>query len=960
MQPHGLSLPLEKGRGVAKQSRYIVLMMGALLVATVVPYGAATVRSASEAATSSDWPMLAHDPARSGSTPREIRPPFVRKWYRLFPDEGLMAGVQPIVAGDTVYVGTLRGFLHAIDEATGQDRWVFRAGGAILHACAVADNKVYFGAADAKVYAVRANDGGVVWTVPTGAAIWNAPVVHAGLVIIGGRDGKLYAIEANSGNIRWAATLGGPLLASPALDVKVARVYAASEDMRVYAIQLDSGQIVWRSPQLPGATFRGYHPVVAPDGSVLVTVAPVMSQDSISPILWDMVKEIFGDIASWRHNKEKNAQLREQNFRLLAQPDTYQRQLNFLRQRLSEQPAYQTYFVLDPSDGNPRFVVPIVYAESMNGTAAPPVVTPEGKVIVKYQVLLRSRYEHYSPFLNVGYLDTKTGHITPIMDQSRTYGWHDSLLLIHDEQSQLVVAGRVLINTHQASVNALDLTTLKGYEAPFATNIHEPQRGEAVGIWTRLLRGQPLPVGKEWLIRGTAIYGGGSAIDVPVSVAGDSFYYIPTHELNSGCALIAYRMLRRGEKVPPVDATLTKPTSAEIDKLRQLPWDWDILQSPRIREFFDPTLAPPGTRATPMEKEAATALARIPDAELDRFIWDVPSRQAPEALRRLTSPADVALRQRLVEAISELIQVDWQPLIFPAGKHPIEAYRFFAEPTETLYTLALAYPHLPPESQKLVREYVARWSKTDGPLDGPTGRSTLDTRHGRRRSFYQLPPEKLWRVVDDIHRTPVARLYPLWLWATVTGDWTHVQRHWNDLKKLAHQPPNKLEEDCRNGYVAGLIAYCRIARHLGDTEAMNIGIKAARQAMRQRLAFELAHPVGGVFSDVPVGRQVVARWRYLTPEVAQLLNRYAGDIPHKLLERYVDYHRPTWYLAWNVELANRNESPFALPTMSMEIFMAKALLANESAARLRQYLDIPWCHADLYYIQKLVYCLTAP
>ncbi|MCS7272303.1 MAG: PQQ-binding-like beta-propeller repeat protein, partial [Gemmataceae bacterium] len=142
MQPHGLSLPLEKGRGVAKQSRYIVLMMGALLVATVVPYGAATVRSAPEAATSSDWPMLAHDPARSGSTPREIRPPFVRKWYRLFPDEGLMAGVQPIVAGDTVYVGTLRGFLHAIDEATGQDRWVFRAGGAILHACAVADNKV--------------------------------------------------------------------------------------------------------------------------------------------------------------------------------------------------------------------------------------------------------------------------------------------------------------------------------------------------------------------------------------------------------------------------------------------------------------------------------------------------------------------------------------------------------------------------------------------------------------------------------------------------------------------------------------------------------------------------------------------------------------------------------------------------------------------------------------------------
>ena len=47
-------------------------------------------------------------------------------------------------------------------------------------------------------------------------------------------------------------------------------------------------------------------------------------------------------------------------------------------------------------------------------------------MIVKFQALLRSRYEHYSPFLNVGYLDTATGDIAPLMDPSRTYGWHDS------------------------------------------------------------------------------------------------------------------------------------------------------------------------------------------------------------------------------------------------------------------------------------------------------------------------------------------------------------------------------------------------------------------------------------------------------------------------------------------------------------------------------------------------------
>lgn len=48
--------------------------------------------------------MLAHDAARTGATSTEIRSPFERKWYRLFPDEGLMAGVQPIIADGKVFI----------------------------------------------------------------------------------------------------------------------------------------------------------------------------------------------------------------------------------------------------------------------------------------------------------------------------------------------------------------------------------------------------------------------------------------------------------------------------------------------------------------------------------------------------------------------------------------------------------------------------------------------------------------------------------------------------------------------------------------------------------------------------------------------------------------------------------------------------------------------------------------
>ncbi len=922
-----------------------------LAVAGMALSPAASVAAVHEA--DPNWPMLAHDPARSGATLAPIRPPFARKWYRLFPDEGLMSGVQPIVAEGRVFVGTLAGVLHAIDEASGNDQWTFRAKGPILHTSAAGEGKVFFGCGDGKVYALHASNGHLAWTYSTGVAVWNAPLVHGGAVVIGARDGRLLALEADRGAVRWATALDAPLLASPALDAKAGIVYAASEDMTVHAVDFRDGRRLWRSPKLPGATFRGYHPVVAPDGSVLVTVAPVLSQDSISPMLADMVKEIFGDMASWRHSKAENARLREENFRRLSQPGTYEAQLAYLRQRLGENPACQTFFVLDPKTGRPRPPVPIVYAESMNGTGSPAVVTPDGRVIVKYQALLRSRYEHYSPLLNVGYLDAATGHITPIMDQSRTYGWYDSLLLVHDEQSQLMVAGRMLVNTHQDNVNALDLDTREGYREPLAVNLHEPRPGEALTIWKRILESRPIPEGNEWLARATAVYGGGSAIDVPISVAGDSFYYLPTHELNAGAAVIAYRMQAGNAtaKTPPLP--IERLTDEEKKQIASLAWDWDTLDTPRLKKTLDGLPQPRGTRREGLRGRSRAG--RGPDRRRGigrRDLANAPARPRPRQ--------HVRARRELAAKVQELIASTWRPLVFPAAKHPIEGYRFFIEPTETLEILAAAYPHLEAEVQKRVRARVTAMSAPGGPLDGPTGQQTFASDVGEIRSAYDVPPERLWRVRDDLVRSPVARLYPIWLWCHVSADWTKVETHWKSLADLVDRPPNALEEDCRNGHVAGLIAYCRMARRMQDEKSLARGLAAARQAMRERIAFELTYPTGAVMSEVPVGRTIFSRWRNLTPEVARLCRTYAPQSQAELVERYVDRHRPAWWLAWNVELAWRNESPFSLPTMAREIFDAKAILLREPAEKLATHLDIPWCKADLFYLMKLVRYLESP
>jgi len=586
----------------------------------------------------------------------------------------------------------------------------------------------------------------------------------------------------------------------------------------------------------------------------------------------------------------------------------------------------------------------------MNGTGMPPVVTPDGKVIVKYQALLRSRYEHYSPFLNVGYLICQTGEIVPIMDQSRTYGWHDSLLLVHDEQCALGVAGRVLINTHQNDVNALDLVTLKGYPEPFCRNIHEPAPHETAAIWKKLLHGDELPAGKEWLARGTAVYGGGSTIDVAVTVADDGFYYLPTHELNAGCAVIAYRMDSRGVAHREGMLPETPLTEDEQEQLRSQPWDWDTLRSPRLARLCGPleNIQPKAS----LTEESSVPLA---DNQLDQLIWQ--SEEA-DPVGWPNDPAFATCQGLLENEIERVIQQAGYPFIFPAGKHPQEAYRFFADPAETLWALALAYPFVSDPQKKRIQGFVKQHQQAGGVFEWPFGKSTWNEKDVESRSFYNVP--RLPRLIlDDRHFDDATRLYVFWLWAKRTNHIESLQKHWGTIRTRMQADSSPGDVDLGNGRLAGWIAFCHLARHFDDGEALAFGLVRTRQLIRDRMQYEFSHQRAGLMREAKQQRYVFARWRNLTPEVGAILRHCALPIQEELWDIYVEHHRPAWWVAWNVETAWRNESPFALPSMSEEIFSAQALVLRRPVHELAARLDVPWCRGDLFFVRKLACTLSA-
>ena len=123
---------------------------------------------------------------------------------------------SPALGSDgTVYVGSFDRALHALDPATGAERWAFPTADHIYSSPALASDAagattaIYIGSADGSVYAV-APDGTELWRYDTGEPVRSSPVLGRAprgdgrIVYVGSSNGKLYALDAETGARRWS------------------------------------------------------------------------------------------------------------------------------------------------------------------------------------------------------------------------------------------------------------------------------------------------------------------------------------------------------------------------------------------------------------------------------------------------------------------------------------------------------------------------------------------------------------------------------------------------------------------------------------------------------------------------------------------------------------------------------------------------------------------------------------
>lgn len=142
--------------------------------------------------------------------------------------------------GETVFVGTTDGTLHALDAGSGGTKWQTRTDGEIRCAPSVSDDSVYV-----------ADETGTVLSISTsGTEQWRAPAsspapgaglaVTADSVYVGGENG-LHAVRQGDGSERWSVAEDSRAT-TPA--VGGGTVYFGTEDALI-AVGTESGERQW-------------------------------------------------------------------------------------------------------------------------------------------------------------------------------------------------------------------------------------------------------------------------------------------------------------------------------------------------------------------------------------------------------------------------------------------------------------------------------------------------------------------------------------------------------------------------------------------------------------------------------------------------------------------------------------------------------------------------------------------
>jgi hypothetical protein len=362
------------------------------------------------------------------------------------------------------------------------------------------------------------------------------------------------------------------------------------------------------------------------------------------------------------------------------------------------------------------------------------------------------------------------------------------------------------------------------------------------------------------------------------------------------------------------------------------------------------------------------------DGEIDAARGPNPVSPAPALARR-------DLHRELVAAVRELLTERWAPLVLEPGIGGREV--IFKESGVVFEALTAAFPHLPDELKAQVKRFLAEEWQNHSPW---TKSAWYPLERGKRREWHPTPQEFLAErssVVPDHH--PFGNLHAIRQYAVTCNEWERVRAAWPKLRECYHdfskqhwQLDPKRGDLYANRYIASLMAFAQIAEKMNEPElARETRLKAEKNlqslvAWWQRTADEFSLRVyrnivewdqflsrgDALFHSIRPHHARIALFGDLTPEIAALVRQKAPKAVDRVMESFQALCG-TWYLAHEERQVHVGENLYDSLDFSLHAFRAMAWFKHKPK-RLPQYVDVPACRGDLFFILKLAIALETP
>lgn len=403
-----------------------------------------------------DWVTLRGNVQRTGFVDVQLRPPFRLAWIRHFTNERIGTCIEPIVYAGKVFVATHNGSLYALNAETGEAIWRFKANGAFLHSPSCADGLVVAVSTDGCLYAVDAQTGKLRWWLSVSdSGFSSSPAISNSTVFVGSRSGDFITVDLRTGKIRWRHSLNVPIRQTAAIGD--GQVFVTPEDLRLRCFDAETGKLLWVSEPLSGQTARDYYPVIAKaNGKTFVIVRTNPARNMAQHIARDrqLLCQLAGINDDWR---AIDAWAKSEKAK--GSPELWAKEQEAIVRYLRENRDAQTFFVFDAETGQELPPIPVLWVSGCQGVGTPPIVLPDGRLLVLY----RSAYGNWNlgvaPFVTLGLLDLTTSRITPLFHaHGMTPPWN-TFWGTADESQNFVVARDTLLIVHQGTLSGFNLRT---------------------------------------------------------------------------------------------------------------------------------------------------------------------------------------------------------------------------------------------------------------------------------------------------------------------------------------------------------------------------------------------------------------------------------------------------------------------------------------------------------------------